>query len=105
MAQQRRHAVDFCSATRDLFDAEVTMMNLARHSRQKRVRFLIGLTCVTLNCVEVSVAQAQTTVFAGGTLIDGTRGPPIANAVVVISDSVIACAGTRAACAPHLGQA
>ncbi len=36
--------------------------------------------------------------IVGGTLVDGTGGAPVADAVVVIAGGKIACAGTRAAC-------
>ncbi len=36
--------------------------------------------------------------LVGGTLVDGTGGAPVADAVVVIAGGKIACAGTRAAC-------
>jgi imidazolonepropionase-like amidohydrolase len=64
-----------------------------------------GLANVILSCLAVSFAQAQTTAFAGGTLVDGTGSPPISNAVVIVTDSLIACAGTKIACAPHMERA
>ena len=79
----------------------MTIMNV-RRPQQAGFRFVIGVGYVSLNCMGVSFAQAQTTVLAGGTLVDGTGSPPIANAVIVVTDSLIACAGTRAACAPHM---
>ncbi len=36
--------------------------------------------------------------LAGGTLLDGTGGPPVADAVVVVRAGKIDCAGPRAAC-------
>jgi len=38
-------------------------------------------------------------VLLGATLIDGTGGPPISNAVVVVQDGSIVCAGAVGACA------
>lgn len=44
-------------------------------------------------------ADAQNSIaFAGATLIDGTGEAPVADAVVVVRDGRIACAGTRASC-------
>jgi imidazolonepropionase-like amidohydrolase len=37
-------------------------------------------------------------VLVGATLVDGTGGPPIPDAVVVLREGKIECAGTRAAC-------
>jgi len=41
--------------------------------------------------------------LVGATLIDGTGRPPVADAVVVVRDGKIACAGTRAECPPPEG--
>src|SRR2546427_11442943 len=41
--------------------------------------------------------------LVGGTLVDGTGSPPVRDAVVVMRDGRIACAGTRTACAPSSG--
>lgn len=41
---------------------------------------------------------AATFALVGGTLVDGTGAPPVKDAVVVVSDGRVACAGTRAAC-------
>jgi len=41
--------------------------------------------------------------LVGGTLIDGTGGPPVAGAVVVMRGGKIECAGTRAACSVPAG--
>jgi imidazolonepropionase-like amidohydrolase len=43
-------------------------------------------------------ATAQTTALVGGTVIDGTGRPGIANAVVVVSSDRLACVGTAAQC-------
>lgn len=44
-------------------------------------------------------AQQTTTALTGATLIDGTGGQPVADAVVVMRDGRIVCAGARSACA------
>jgi imidazolonepropionase-like amidohydrolase len=44
-------------------------------------------------------AGAQTTALVGATLIDGTGAAPVADAVVVVRDDRIACAGSAAECA------
>jgi len=41
--------------------------------------------------------------LVGATLIDGTGAPPVSDAVVVVRDGRIACAGTRAECPPPEG--
>jgi imidazolonepropionase-like amidohydrolase len=44
-------------------------------------------------------AEAQTSIaVVGGTLLDGTGAPPVSDAVVVIRDGKVVCAGTGAAC-------
>ena len=48
--------------------------------------------------VATGAAAAQTTALTGGTLIDGTGGPGIANAVVVVTGSRLTCVGTAAQC-------
>jgi imidazolonepropionase-like amidohydrolase len=44
-------------------------------------------------------AGAPLKALVGGTLLDGLGGPPVKDAVVVVRDSRIVCAGPRAACA------
>src|SRR6187397_2561541 len=46
----------------------------------------------------VNSAAAQTTALTGGTVIDGTGRPAIANAVVVITGDRLSCVGTAAQC-------
>ncbi len=43
-------------------------------------------------------AAAQTTALTGGTVIDGTGGPGIANAVVLVTGDRLTCVGTAAQC-------
>jgi imidazolonepropionase-like amidohydrolase len=43
--------------------------------------------------------------LVGGTLLDGRGGPSVPDAVVVVKDGKIACAGTRAACPVPRGTA
>lgn len=43
-------------------------------------------------------AAAQTTALIGATVIDGTGGPVITNAVIVVSGDRLACVGTAAQC-------
>jgi imidazolonepropionase-like amidohydrolase len=55
-----------------------------------RVAAIVGLICLPLS------AQAPpATAIAGGTLVDGNGGPPIADAVVLLSGSRIVSAGPR----------
>lgn len=46
----------------------------------------------------LSLARAQDTAFVGATLIDGTGAAPVRDAVIVVRDGRIRCAGTRSAC-------
>jgi imidazolonepropionase-like amidohydrolase len=43
-------------------------------------------------------ARAETLAVVGGTLVDGTGGPAVPDAVVVAEDGRIACAGPRSSC-------
>lgn len=43
--------------------------------------------------------------LVGGTLVDGTGAPPVADAVVVLEDGKIRCAGARASCPVPEGMA
>jgi imidazolonepropionase-like amidohydrolase len=52
-----------------------------------------------------NAAAAQTTALTGGTVIDGTGRPGIANAVVVITGSRLTCVGTSAQCPVSSGAA
>ncbi|MBR9989053.1 MAG: hypothetical protein KFH98_04810, partial [Gemmatimonadetes bacterium] len=56
------------------------------------------LTCAAAALAAPAHGQ-QPTAFVGGTLIDGTGRTPVNNAVVVISEGRIVCAGSRASCA------
>ncbi|MGH7445987.1 MAG: amidohydrolase family protein, partial [Longimicrobiales bacterium] len=47
----------------------------------------------------------QPTAFIGGTLIDGTGRAPVNDAIVVIRDGRIVCAGSRASCTVPAGAA
>jgi len=55
-----------------------------------------------LGCVAVALtatgAAAQTTAVTGGTVIDGTGGPAIEGAVVVVNGDRLSCVGTAAQC-------
>ncbi|HEY9383643.1 MAG TPA: amidohydrolase family protein [Gemmatimonadales bacterium] len=53
----------------------------------------------------VNSAAAQTTALTGGTVIDGTGRPAIANAVVVITGDRLSCVGTAAQCPVPSGAA
>ncbi len=44
------------------------------------------------------LASEPALALVGATLVDGTGGPPVADAVVVVRDRRIACAGPRAGC-------
>ncbi len=58
-----------------------------------------GLLALLLLLPAASPAAAQATrAIVGATLIDGTGGAPVKNAVVLIRDGHIACAGAAAAC-------
>jgi imidazolonepropionase-like amidohydrolase len=61
--------------------------------------FVSGAVALVLATAAPLAAQAPPLVLAGATLIDGTGAPPVADAVVVVRDGRIACAGPRAACA------
>ncbi|MGH2348890.1 MAG: amidohydrolase family protein, partial [bacterium] len=62
-------------------------------------RRLYRLACALLPLVAAGSATAQETqAIVGGTLIDGTGAPPVANAVVLVRGGRIVCAGARAAC-------
>lgn len=52
-----------------------------------------------------NTAAAQTTAFFGGTVLDGTGGPAIANAVVLIAGDRITCVGTATRCPVPSGAA
>src|SRR5215472_14552107 len=56
----------------------------------KKLVFAISL-CVSL----AQVANAQTIVLAGATIIDGNGGTPISNGVIVIRDKNITAIGSR----------
>ena len=57
------------------------------------------LACALLPVVTAMSAAAQDTqAVVGGTLIDGTGAPPVADAVVLVRSGRVVCAGTRAAC-------
>ena len=72
----------------------------------QRIRLtLTALGCGFLTSIAGSIANAQTRAFVGATLIDGTGGAPIHDAAIVVTDSLIDCAGTRRACAPFLARA
>ncbi len=57
----------------------------------------------SLPCAARPVAQSSVTAIVGGTLIDGTGGAPLANAVVVVEGDRIRAAGTKAAVAVPAG--
>ena len=52
-----------------------------------------------------TAAAAQTMALIGGTVIDGTGGPAITNAVVVITGDRLTCVGTAAQCPVPSGAA
>ncbi len=58
-------------------------------------------------CVGWGVAQGapqpHVVALVGGTLVDGTGGPPVRDAVVVVRDGRIACAGPRTSCTVPAG--
>lgn len=53
--------------------------------------------CVA-GAVAATSAPAQTTALIGGTVVDGTGGPVIANSVVVVNGDRLTCVGTAAQC-------
>ena len=62
------------------------------------VALVIGLFLLSAPHVAVGAGAPQVRALVGGTLVDGTGAPPVKDAVVVIREGRIACAGTRAAC-------
>jgi imidazolonepropionase-like amidohydrolase len=48
--------------------------------------------------VTATSAAAQTTALTGGTVLDGSGGPPIVNAVVIVTGGRITCIGTGTRC-------
>jgi imidazolonepropionase-like amidohydrolase len=61
----------------------------------------VVVTAFALVCMPLSVDGAwapAVRALVGGTLVDGTGAAPVKDAVVVIRDGKIVCAGTRAAC-------
>jgi len=65
------------------------------------LKVLIGLCLIAAVIVSVPACAPQpveSTVFEGATLIDGTGAPPIEDAVVVVRDGRIECAGSEGDC-------
>ena len=60
----------------------------------------IGLALVlwVLGVPALGAADGGVLAVVGGTLVDGTGAPPVPDAVVVVRDGRIACAGPRAGC-------
>jgi imidazolonepropionase-like amidohydrolase len=54
-----------------------------------------ALATITLICLRLSAQAPPATALVGGTLVDGNGGPPVADAVVVLSGSRIVSAGPR----------
>ena len=63
--------------------------------RRHRRFFAAALTSFTLPALALAAAQTgqSSMVFVGGTVIDGNGGPPLANAVVVVTDGRIGAVG------------
>ena len=59
---------------------------------QTFARIAAGLLLIT------TTANAQTTALVGGTIVDGTGKPGIANGVVIITGDRLGCVGTAAQC-------
>jgi imidazolonepropionase-like amidohydrolase len=64
------------------------------HRRQRRLCW----TLLTWIGVVTPAASQQIQAVVGGTLIDGTGAPPVADAVVVVQGGRLACVGAREAC-------
>jgi imidazolonepropionase-like amidohydrolase len=62
---------------------------------QNRIRIL-GLLAIVSAIGLPLRAQSPVLVISGATLIDGTGGPTVGDAVVVVSDGTITAAGPRA---------
>jgi imidazolonepropionase-like amidohydrolase len=58
----------------------------------------IALLALAVAGAATTTHAQQPTAFIGGTLIDGTGSPPVNDAIVVISEGRIVCAGSRASC-------
>lgn len=61
-----------------------------------------ALVFVFLCLTSASLVEGQTTIFHGGVLVDGTGSAPIRDAVIVVRDSIVVCAGPRATCSSYL---
>lgn len=58
----------------------------------------VGVILVSATSATGATGTPAVRALVGGTLVDGTGAAPVKNAVVVIREGRIACAGTRAAC-------
>lgn len=57
-----------------------------------------ALTAASFAVSGASGARAQSTALVGGTIVDGTGGPPVPNGVVVVEGNRIECVGTATDC-------
>jgi imidazolonepropionase-like amidohydrolase len=64
----------------------------------KVLRSTVLLLVVAAHAGAVGMEAQASLAVVGGTLLDGTGAPPVSDAVVVIRDGHVACAGSRAAC-------
>lgn len=57
---------------------------------------IFGIACMAGSCT--APVEEPTRAIIGATLVDGTGAPPVADAVVVMRDGHIVCAGTASSC-------
>jgi imidazolonepropionase-like amidohydrolase len=63
------------------------------------------IALLALSFAPAPVAQGPVTAFVGATLIDGTGAPPVANAVILVSDGRIAAVGSASSVQVPAGAA
>ncbi|MEX2177095.1 MAG: amidohydrolase family protein [Gemmatimonadaceae bacterium] len=74
------------------------MATLPSFSQRSRDHSAEVRGCLAALLLAANTAAAQSTALIGGTVVDGTGRPGIANAVVVVSGDRISCVGTVAQC-------
>ena len=62
-----------------------------------------ALSVAALVCLRLSAQTPPVTAIVGGTVIDGNGGPPMADAVVLISNGRVSSIGSRSAVAIPAG--
>ena len=67
------------------------------------MRYRIALLIAAVSCTSVLSQQPETLAITGGTLIDGTAGAPVRDAVVIVSGGRVMAAGPRSSVAIPAG--